>query len=341
MTSDFLPFNPEDDADDEDRRAFVRLWTFLQRTDAERGRSYNVDEEWEALADRLDLDADAKSGSSNRAAERRAKDRAAPSGSATLGRRLQGWARGAAVAVLLVALFGAGLWWGGAASVQTAPGERTVVTLPDGSTAELNGASTLTYPRGFNALPWVGASARKVQLDGEAFFSVTDRDRPFRVETANARVEVLGTAFNVRARGEEEGPQTRVAVTAGRVRVQAAGAGRSSASVVLENAGQTSQVVGAKGRPTAPEAVDLKYITAWREGGFALSGAALPTVLRELEHRFGTTLRLNVPVATTDTMTLHYARGATLENVLHDVCLIQNLSYRKTSRGYELVRDDS
>jgi transmembrane sensor len=341
MTSDFLPFDPEDDADDEDRRAFVRLWTFLQRTDAEREASYDVDEEWEALADRLDLDAEVESDVSNRAAERRAGDRSARSGSATLSRRLQGWARGVAVAVLLVGLLGAGLWWGGSASVQTAPGERTVVTLPDGSTAELNGATTLTYPRGFNTLPWIGASAREVRLDGEAFFAVQNRDRPFRVETGNAHVEVLGTEFTVRARDEEGTPQTRVAVTAGRVRLQAAGTSRSSASVVLENAGQTSQVVGAKGRPTAPEVVDLKYITAWREGGFALSGAALPTVLRELEHRFGTTLRLTVPVATTDTMTLHYARDATLENVLHDVCLIQNLSYRKTSRGYELVRDDS
>jgi transmembrane sensor len=225
--------------------------------------------------------------------------------------------------------------------VQTAPGERTVVTLPDGSTAELNGTTTLRYPRGFNRLPWIGTSARTVRLDGEAFFSVTDRDRPFRVETANARVEVLGTEFNVRARGEEEGPQTRVAVTAGRVRVQAAGAGRAAASVVLEKAGQTSQVVGSEGRPTAPRVVDLKYVDAWRQGGFAMANASVSSILRELERRFGTSLRLRVPAVETDTMTLHYARDAELENVLHDICLIQNLSYRQTSQGYELVRNGS
>ena len=340
MTSDFLPFDPED-ADDEDRRAFVRLWTFLQRTDAEREASYEVDEEWEALADRLDLDAEGTSDGADAVSDRRAGDRSARSGSTALAPRLQGWARGVAAAVLLVGLLGAGLWWGGSASVQTAPGERTVVTLPDGSTAELNGATTLTYPRGFNTLPWIGASAREVRLDGEAFFAVQNRDRPFRVETGNAHVEVLGTEFNVRARDEEGTPQTHVAVTAGRVRLRAAGTSRSSASVVLETAGQTSRVVGEEGRPTAPRVVDLKYVDAWRQGGFAMAEASVSSILRELEHRFGTSLRLRVPAVETDTMTLHYARDAQLENVLHDICLIQNLSYRQTSQGYELVRNGS
>lgn len=337
MMAEFLPFD-FDHADDEDRRAFVRLWTFLQRTETERAESYDVDEEWDALADRLDLDPEAASNDAEHASERRAEDRSAQAVEASPHRRFQ-WTRGAAAVVLVLGLFGAGLWWGGSASVHTAAGERTVVTLPDGSTAELNGATTLTYPRGFNTLPWVGASARAVQLDGEAFFSVTDRDRPFRVETANARVEVLGTSFDVRARFEEGRPHTQVVVSEGRVRLAAATrrAEETGRAVVLEDDGQAGRVVGRDGTPTAPHRVDRKYVTAWRQGGFAMAGAAVPTILRELEHRFGTPVQLNVPAATTDTMTLHYARDAQLEEVLHDICLIQNVSYRETSQGYELI----
>lgn len=343
MDTDPLPFDPEgDSADEEDRQDFARIWPLLQPTDAERGQSYDVDEEWEALADRLDLDAEGASDSAD-AVSRRTEDRAARSGSAAPGNRLQGWVRGMAAAVLLVGLLGAGLWWGGSASVQTAPGERTVVTLPDGSTAELNGATTLTYPRGFNTLPWIGASARTVHLEGEAFFSVTDQDRPFHVETANARVEVLGTKFDVRARAADGRPDTRVVVTEGRVRLSTASpqSRDAEASVVLDDGGQSSRIVGGDGVPTAPHRLDRKYVGAWRQGGFAMVEAPVSTILRELEYRFGTTVQLKVPAAETDTMTLHYARDAQLEEVLHDICLIQNLSYRETSQGYALVRADS
>lgn len=66
--------------------------------------------------------------------------------------------------------------------------------LPDGSTAFLNGNSTLTYPKIF------GASNRVVKLSGEAFFKVTKNPvKPFIVETKSARIKVLGTSFNVLA----------------------------------------------------------------------------------------------------------------------------------------------
>ncbi|HKL87362.1 MAG TPA: DUF4974 domain-containing protein, partial [Salinibacter sp.] len=81
-----------------------------------------------------------------------------------------------------------------------------------------------------------------------------------------------------------------------------------------------------------------KYVQAWRQGGFVAIGAPLPAILRELERRFGTSLRLGVPPSKTDTMTLHYARDARLEDVLRDICLIQNLTFHETSQGYELVR---
>ncbi len=96
---------------------------------------------------------------------------------------------------------------------------------------------------------------------------------------------------------------------------------------------------GRNAPPSAPTLTDLKYVQAWRTGGFGLAEASLPAILRELEHRFGVSLRLKVPAAETDTMTLHYARDARLEDVLRDVCIVQGLTYRETSQGYELVRD--
>ena len=331
------PFDELADGADEEQD-YARLWRLLQRTDEERAASFDVDEEWDQLADRLDLDgADADAAPAGDAPARRAEDRAPRAPGASTTTRHQRWTQVLTVAALVLGLVGgAALWWSQPASVTTAAGERTTVTLPDGSTAELNGATTITYPRDFSSLPLIEASIRAVRLDGEAFFSVVEGDRPFRVTTPNARVEVLGTAFNVRARLQDGTPETRVAVASGRVRV--AGTAPDAGSVVLDERGHTSRVTGTNAAPTDPQPTDLKYVQAWRDGGFGLVEASVPAILRELERRFDTSLRLGVPVAETETMTLHYARDAQLEDVLRDVCIVQGLTYRETSQGYELVR---
>jgi ferric-dicitrate binding protein FerR (iron transport regulator) len=83
--------------------------------------------------------------------------------------------------------------------------------------------------------------------------------------------------------------------------------------------------------------VDLKFAAAWRDGGFAVRRAPLPTVLRELEIQFGTAVRLGVPVAQTETMTLHYGRAVRLEDILRDIAVIQGLRYQQMNDGYALV----
>ncbi|WP_240328193.1 FecR family protein [Salinibacter ruber] len=335
-----LSSHSDDPADGGDEKQDnERIWRLLQRTDEERAEAYNVDEEWDQLADRLDLDAaDAEEGPSDTSPpSRRADDRPGRAPGSAAGRR-QRWTQVLTVAALVLCLVGGGvLWWSQPASVTAAAGERTSVTLPDGSTVELNGGTTIEYARGFSTLPLVEASAREVRLEGEAFFSVVDGDRPFRVETPNAQVEVLGTEFHVHARPQDDTPETRVAVASGEVRV--AGTSLETGAVVLDERGEASRVSGRNAPPSAPTLTDLKYVQAWRTGGFGLAEASLPAILRELEHRFGVSLRLKVPAAETDTMTLHYARDARLEDVLRDVCIVQGLTYHETSQGYELVRD--
>jgi transmembrane sensor len=330
LPSDLRP--PDADA----AHTYERIWTALHRTDDARASSYDVDAEWNQLADRLNLEEDDSPAPEGPTTDRPA--RRPKRGAASRVRRHTGVLT---AAVLVVCALAAGAWWWQQpVSVTTAAGEQTTVTLPDGSTAELNGATTLAYDRGFQALPFMPAAQRRVRLDGEAFFAVESRDRPFRVVTPNARVEVLGTEFDVRTHAAAESPTTTVTLKSGHVRLRSTSgpASPSAPKVTLSEAGHTSRVVGTQA-PTSPQTVDLKYVQAWRDGGFAIQNAALPTVLRELERRFGTPLALTVPASDTDPMTLHYATEVRLEDVLRDICVIQGLTYRKMSRGYELVRD--
>lgn len=326
-------------SNDEDERVLERIWRALDPPKRERP-SYDVDARWDELSRRLELGGADTTESSR--AYRRSFDRKvrAPSRGTNAGARR--WTRSLAAALVVLALVGVGTWWETqSVTVSTVAGERTTVTLPDGSTAELNGQSSLSYPRGFTRIPVLGETVRRVSLEGEAYFSVVEQDRPFRVETANAAVEVLGTEFTVRSRRDEGLPDTGVTLASGRVRVAplAELEGASRGPVVLDDRGASTRVTGSDASPMAPTPADLKYVNAWREGGFAMSDARLPSVLRELEYRFGTPLQLGVPPSETETMTLHYAGNVTLKDVLRDICLIQNLSFRETSQGYELVRE--
>lgn len=355
MDKDALPSNRNEDdlppdlgklAESESaRQDYAALWRLLQRADDATDAAFSVDAAWEDLAD--DVDFAAPSPGPATALERPRMQPAAdrPTRPSAPKPSTPSWTRRLAVAAVLMlgVAVGVAAWWSRPISIQTAAGEQTTLTLPDGSTVQLNGATTVTYARGFSALPWMGAAERRVALQGEAFFSVTPAQRTFRVETPNAVVDVLGTEFSVRSRPRGKMPATEVVLASGRVRLSASHAdtaGAKGSSVVLTEAGQQSRVEGRDASPSPPQAYDLKYAAAWRNGGFAVRSAPLPAVLRELELQFGTTIQLSVPVAQTDTMTLHYAREVRLEDVLRDIAVVQGLSYRKMNRGYQLIPHD-
>ena len=71
------------------------------------------------------------------------------------------------------------------------------ILLPDGSAVTLNANSKLQY---------YTHSARKVWLEGEAFFEVKkipETAEPFQVVTNDLTITVLGTTFNVNSRNEQ------------------------------------------------------------------------------------------------------------------------------------------
>lgn len=79
-------------------------------------------------------------------------------------------------------------------TVSVPAGQRTNITLPDGTNVWLNARTTLQYPVTFNK------KQRTVLLKGEAYFHVTPNKKvPFIVRTDRYDIEVLGTQFDVDA----------------------------------------------------------------------------------------------------------------------------------------------
>ncbi|HLR32480.1 MAG TPA: FecR domain-containing protein, partial [Fodinibius sp.] len=88
--------------------------------------------------------------------------------------------------------------------------QQKVIRLNDGSEIRLNSNTELWISATF------GEPNRRVTLNGEAYFKVIhDEEKPFLIDTPNASVKDLGTAFNVRAFPGDDNVQ--VAVTEGKV----------------------------------------------------------------------------------------------------------------------------
>ena len=319
---------------------YETLWQLLQQSDAATDASFSEEAMWDTLqSEVLDTESTLEP-TSDVVAD--SSEPASPSREAAAPRPLRRKARATwirrgatALAVVAVALIGMLFWWNQPVTVHTAAGEQTTVSLPDGSTAHLNGASTLSYARGFATWPGVDASQRTVDFSGEAFFAVEPEARPFQINTENAQVEVLGTAFRVRARTDADGPVT-TAVTLQSGRVQLRGRADTDADpITLSETGHESRVVD-QASPTSPTIQDTTHAFAWRTGGFAARSMPLPQLLQEIEYRFGTPVQLNEAITASDTLTVHYATGITAEEVLEDIALLQGLQYRELTRGYEL-----
>ena len=194
-------------------------------------------------------------------------------------------AYGLAASLVAVAA-GAGAWMqlqssaGYHEEFATALGERSTVTLPDGSSIELNGRSRIRVH--------FERRQRSVELEqGEGMFSVAhDADRPFVVQAGAAQVTVTGTRFDVL----REGDQARVAVESGHVRVQ----GGDSQAVVSLTAG-LGTVVDAQGQVAAAQPVNTRVLTAWRKGQLVFNDASLGEVAAQASRYRDKPLHVSTP----------------------------------------------
>jgi Fe2+-dicitrate sensor, membrane component len=167
---------------------------------------------------------------------------------------------------------------GGAATaavnkITTNRGNQYQVILPDGSKAFLNANSTLIYPLKF------ANDARSVRMTGEVYFEVAKMDRgtdgkriPFYVETAEQKIEVLGTHFNVNAYQDE--PYTTTTLLEGSVRVTSL---KMNESVLLKP-GQKALL----SERLRIDDADISQDVAWIAGDFVFKGEELGSLLRKI-----------------------------------------------------------
>lgn len=164
--------------------------------------------------------------------------------------------------------------------VLTTPnGGQYQITLPDGSRVWLNAASTLKYPSRFDGME------RKVEISGEAFFSVAkDTKRPFRVSSNGQEIEVLGTEFNVSAYPDEN--ETRTTLVEGSIRLSSLSLARELSGASLVPDKQLQLVSGEQATLTTKgltkTTVDTEPFIAWKNGYFRFREEDIQSIMRKL-----------------------------------------------------------
>lgn len=190
-------------------------------------------------------------------------------------------ATGSALALAVVA----GVWavdpaWR-SQELRTAVGERSSVTLSDGSRIQLNTGSVLRVQSNLRS--------RQIALvQGEALFTVTHGWRPFVVHAPGATIRDIGTVFNVRL----QAAGLRVTVLEGAVEVRPAHSDAASAAQEVRagqmwsgggSAGSLSSGSAAGTAAGTVSAADSEQATAWRHGKLVFDGTPLAEVVAELQ----------------------------------------------------------
>ncbi len=165
----------------------------------------------------------------------------------------------------------------------TRAGERSTVTLADGSTVALNGATRLRIV--------YGDGQRSAELlAGQAFFDVRhDVARPFVVRAGASETRVLGTAFDL----DLTRAQVALAVYRGAVGFDPVGSPRG----VVVRAGYRSAVRG--GVAAVPTKFD-PVLPDWRSGWIDTAGMRLDDLVEVLDRQGGVRIaRPAEPLAST------------------------------------------
>lgn len=156
-----------------------------------------------------------------------------------------------------------------------------VKTLEDGSLIYLSELSSIEFDHSFNQ------SERNVFLSGEGFFDVTHNpEKPFKVHTNQANIEVMGTSFNVKMIDDNS---MELFVESGRVKVSSLKGDKffmvEPGELLISRNGKMEKVVSED------------YNVQWRKNLIHFKDENLENILYVLSKTYGTSLTADEEVS--------------------------------------------
>lgn len=192
------------------------------------------------------------------------------------------WKVAAAITVLLVSSFLLYFYISKPANITVmAQASNIEQVLPDGSIVSLHKGSQLVYPEKFSS------RTRNVELKGEAYFNVAhNKTKPFIVASGDARIEVLGTQFNVNTSKTSDAME--VVLTSGKVSVYYK---TNPENNVVLAPGEKAELNIASNKILKSSNTDPNYM-AWKTRKLVFDNETLSEVINTLQNVYETPIKL-------------------------------------------------
>lgn len=234
----------------------------------------------------------------------------------------------AAIVVILGIVFTVMSLSGGEEVLGAIVSQNTEYRLPDGS--------KVTVQKGGKIEVGNFETSRDVTLIGKAFFEVErNPDKPFRVKTSDAFVEVLGTSFVVDASAEDD---VEVMVASGKVAFtqNPEKFGTNAMSIQLEKGEKGTITAGDVG--IKKEVLDNQNYLAWKTGSMVFKKQPLSEVASLLEDVYGIPYEFENPAIKDCKLTARFKQKDAKE-ILIIIAETFDLKYSEKSGKYILSGD--
>jgi transmembrane sensor len=226
--------------------------------------------------------------------------------------------RSIAVAASILILFGVGSFLRFySVNIETSAGQHLFAELPDGSKADLNALSSITYN------PYWWRISRNVKLEGEAFFEV-EKGKKFTVVSTKGITQVLGTSFNIYAREDAY----KVTCVTGSVKVKSV-----TGSVAILKPNDKAEIQS-DGKINVINGIETYPEISWKKNIFLFTAAPLKLVFSEIERQYG--VKIEMPLGNPALYTGNFSKDQNVEEILNYVCPALGLKYIRKS-GVEYI----
>ncbi len=196
-------------------------------------------------------------------------------------------------------------------------GQRSNLTLADGTRIILNADSKLRLPKIFKA------DKREVFLEGQAYFEVAENsEKPFLVHVDGTTVRVLGTSFSVSAYPEDE--HVQVVVKEGRVSFEATNSAEAASTIITAN--QLATYDEKSDEITTAKVDEAGLYLGWLQGSLNFKETLMKDVANDLERRYGVRVSFNNEQIKEMKLTARL-KSKRIKNVLDVIALSLNLNY--------------
>jgi ferric-dicitrate binding protein FerR (iron transport regulator) len=205
-------------------------------------------------------------------------------------------------------------------------GEKAQIVLSDGSHVWINSASKLRYPVQF------GEISREVTLEGEAFFEVTKKNgKTFVVNTQDVKVNVLGTAFNVRCYPGDK--KTQTTVVRGKVKVEEIH-GNQKAMIIKPNEMVTLTEKVPTGQQTQQipsftiNKVDPNNLVSWKDQMLVFAGESFEDLAIKMERWYNVKIKIDNEELKSERFSGKFVHNETVYQVLEAIKITTPISFR-------------